>query len=173
MKRRWLLPFVAAGLSMLLIASAAAENVCTPVDPKKWEGTLKVGGGGWVGGTLYEQGCTWNGADALNEGDTIVWDVSAYGGVTGSITSSQPAGTVFRPLQGYFYNENCEKGGSWGPTEAGTPYAVGIPEGAKWIVIYQSYGAANTKVTMETAGRRCEEEVVTPKPPKKKKKPRP
>lgn len=168
MKRRWLFP-VAAGLSLLLVASAAAETVCTPLPPKKWEGTMKVGGQGWVGGTAFEQGkCAWSGADALNESDTIVWDVSDYAGVTASITTAQPVGAVYRGVQGFFFNENCERGGRWGLTEEGTPYAVGIPEGAKFIVIYQQYGGVNTQVTMETLGRECEE-VVTQKPPKKKK----
>ena len=172
MKRRWLLP-LAAGLSLLLMASAAAQDLCTPIPPNKWEGTLKVGAQGWAGGTVFQQGCTWNGADALNEGDVIVWDVSGFGGVTASIEASQSNPALYRGVQGYFYNENCESGGSWGMTEPNTPYSVGIPEGAKWIVIYGQYGGFNTTVTMETAGRECEEEaVVTPKPPKKKKKPR-
>jgi hypothetical protein len=171
MKRRWLLPIAAAGLSTVLIASAAAEDLCTPVEPKKWEGTLKVGSQGWAGATLFSQGCTWNGADALNESDTIVWDVSGYGGVTASITQSQTPG-LHRGVQGYFYNESCERGGGWGFTEPNTPYAVGIPEGAKWFVAYQQYGGAQTKVTMETAGRTCAEDPETTKPPKKKKKPK-
>lgn len=168
MKRRWLLPVASAGLSIVLMASAGAQDLCTPVEPKKWEGTLKVGDQGWAGGTLFEQGCTWNGADALNEGDVIVWDVSGYGGVTASITSKQAVAAVHRPLLGYFYNEACERGGNWGFTEPNTPYAVGIPEGAKWFVVYQQYGGVQTTVTMETAGRTCEE-VETPTPPKKKK----
>ncbi|HEV2755943.1 MAG TPA: hypothetical protein VG318_09235 [Actinomycetota bacterium] len=171
MKRRWLLPFAAAGLSMLLMASAGAQDLCTPVEPKKWEGTLLLGEQGWVGTTLFSQGCSWNGADAVNGTDVIVWDVSGYGGVTASITSKQAVGAVHSPLLGYFYNEECQRGGHWGFTEANTPYAVGIPEGAKWFVAYQQYGGAQTTVTMETAGRTCED-VETPKPPKKKKKPR-
>jgi hypothetical protein len=171
MKRRWLFP-IAASLSMLLMASAAAEDLCTPIAPKKWEGTLKYGGGGWVGATTFEQGsCTWSGADALNEGDTIIWDVSGYGGVTASVTSKQANSAVHRGLQGYFFNDKCERGGAWGITEANTPYSVGIPEGAQWFVAYQEYGGFSTQVTLETAGRECEE-VVAPKPPKKKKKPK-
>lgn len=170
MKRRWVFP-LAAGMSFLLVASAAAQDVCTPVAPKKWEGTITFGGG-WVGTTTFEQGgCSWSGADQLNGSDAVVWDVTGYGGVTASITQS-PSPAVHRGLQGYFLNENCERGGSWGMTEPNTPYAIGVPEGAKWVVIFQQYGAVNTTVTMETAGRECEEEVVTPKPPKKKKKPK-
>jgi hypothetical protein len=172
MKRRWLFP-IAAGLSMLLVASAAAQDVCTPVPPKKWEGTIKASSGGWAGTTVFAQGCSWNGADALNEGDTIVWDVGGYGGVTASITTEQAVGAVHAGVQGYFYNEDCQKGGAWGITEPDTPYAIGIPEGAKYIVVFQQYGGVSTKVTMETLGRECEPVEVTPtKPPKKKKKPK-
>lgn len=171
MKRRWSFP-IAACLSMLLMAGAAAQD-CVPIEPKKWEGTLKYGGGGWVAGGLFtEGGCTWSGADALNESDAIVWDVGGYGGTTASITSEGGNTAVHRGLQGFFLNENCEQGGSWGITEAGTPYSVGIPDGAKWIVIYQEYGGFSTKVTMETAGRVCEAVDEPVKPPKKKKKPK-
>ena len=169
MKRRWLFP-VAAGLSFLLMASAAAQTNCTPLQPKKWEGKLTVGAQGWAGANVFEQGCAWNGADGLNGSDTIVWDVSGYGGVTASVTTDQ-GGPVHKGVQGYFYNENCERGGSWGISEEGTPYSLGIPEGAKWIVIYQQYGGVDTTVTMETPGRQCDD-VATPKPPKKKKKPK-
>jgi hypothetical protein len=166
MKRRWSIP-LAAIMSMLLMASAAAED-CTPVPPKKWEGKITYGGGGWVGGTVFnEAGCSWSGADGLNGTDTIVWDVEGYGGATASITSTEAV--PHHGLQGYFLNENCERGGSWGITERDTPYSVGIPEGAKWIVIYQQYGGYDTTVTMETNGIVCEE-VEEPKPPKKKKK---
>lgn len=171
MKRRWSIP-LAAVMSMLLMASAAAEN-CVPLPPKTWEGTLTYGGGGWVGGTLYEeQGCTWGPAEPLNGGDTLVWDVAEYAGVTASITSEEPNAAAHHGLQGFFLNENCEQGGSWGITEAGTPYSVGIPDGAKWIVIYQEYGGVSTKVTMESAGRVCEAVDEPVKPPKKKKKPK-
>lgn len=167
MKRRWSIP-LAAVLSVLLMTSAAAED-CLPIEPKKWEGTLLYGGGGWVGGTAFEeQGCSWGAAEQLNGGDTIVWDVAGYGGLTASI-SSQESSLQHHGLQGFFLNEDCERGGSWGITERGTPYSVGIPEGAKWILIYQTYGGTQTTVTMETAGRACED-IETPKPPKKKKK---
>ncbi|HEX2295385.1 MAG TPA: hypothetical protein VHN37_08765 [Actinomycetota bacterium] len=167
MKRRWSIP-LAAGLSALVMASAAAQEGCVPIEPKKWEGTIAYGGGGWVGPNAFEQGgCNWNGAEALNGSDTIVWDVDGYGGVTASITQ-QSADPLFHPLQGYFLNENCERGGAWGSTEPGTPYTVGIPEGARWIVVIQEYGGVQTTVTMETPGRKCEP-VETPKPPKKKK----
>lgn len=171
MNRRWSLP-IAACLSMLLMATAAAED-CTPIQPKKWEGTLTYGGGGWIGGTVFtEGGCTWAGADSLNGSDTIVWDVSGYGGTTASITSAQDSEVTHRGLQGFFLNENCERGGSWGLTEADTPYSIGIPDGAKWVVVYQQYGGVSTKVTMETAGRVCEPVDEPVKPPKKKKKPK-
>lgn len=170
MKRRWSIP-VAACLAMLVMTSAAAQDVCTPVEPKKWEGTINAGLGGWVGTTTFGQGCTWNGADQLNGADTIVWDVSGYSGVTASVTQ-QSTDPLFHPLEGYFLNENCEAGGSWGPTELNTPYTVGIPEGAKWVVIFQEYGGVGTTVTMETPGRKCEP-VATKPPKKKKKKPRP
>lgn len=170
MKRRWSIP-LAAVMSMLLMASAAAED-CVPIEPKKWEGTIAYGGGGWVGATVFnESGCSWAGADSLNGSDTIVWDVAGYGGATVSITSQDSNTVGHHGLQGYFLNENCERGGSWGATEPGTPYTVGIPEGAKWIVIYQTYGGVDTTVTMETPGVVCEE-VDEPKPPKKKKKPK-
>lgn len=170
MKRRWSIP-VAACLSMVVMASAAAQDVCTAIEPKKWEGTLTYGGGGWVGGAAFEQGgCTWNGADAVNGRDTLIWDVAGYGGVTATITQ-ESTDPLFHPLEGYFLNENCERGGSWGDTEQDTPYTVGIPEGAKWIVVFQEYGGVETTVTMETPGRKCEP-ADAPKPPKKKKKPK-
>jgi hypothetical protein len=172
MNRRWLLPVASAGLSIVLMASAGAQGLCTPVEPKKWEGTLMVGAQGWTGTTIFSQGCSWNGADALNGTDAIVWDVSGHGGVTASITSKQAVGAVHNPLLGYFYNEDCQRGGHWGFTEPNTPYAVGIPEGAKWFVVYQQYGGVQTTVTMETAGRTCAD-VETPKPKKKKPKKRP
>lgn len=167
MNRRWLIP-VAACLTMLVMASAAAQDLCTPVAPKKWEGTITYGGGGWVGSTVFEQaGCSWSGAEGLNGSDSIVWDVSGYDGVSATITQSSADG-LHHPLQGYFLNENCERGGNWGATEENTPFGLGIPEGAKWIVILHSYGGVQTQVTMETPGRACEP-VATPKPPKKKK----
>lgn len=170
MTRRWSIP-IAAVLSMLVLTSAAAQDVCTPVEPKKWEGTIAYGGGGWVGGTTFETGgCSWNGAEAVNGSDSVVWDVDGYDGVTASLTQSSADG-LHHPLQGFFLNDNCERGGSWGPTEEGTPYTVGVPDGAKWIVVYQTYGGVQTDLTLETAGRKCEP-VETPKPPKKKKKPR-
>lgn len=171
MKRRWSIP--AAGvLAVLVMTSAAAQDVCTPLAPKKWEGTIAYGGGGWVGGNAFEQGgCSWNGADTLNGSDTIIWDVSEYGGATASITHESATG-LHHALQGFFLNENCERGGNWGMTQQGTPYTVGIPEGAKWALIYQTYGGVRTTVTMETPGRQCEV-VATPKPPKKKKPRRP
>lgn len=170
MKRRWSIP-IAAALSVLVMASAAAQDVCTPIEPKKWEGTITYGGGGWLGTTVFEQGgCTWNGADALNGSDTLAWDVSGYGGVTASLTQSSADG-LHHSLQGYFLNENCERGGGWGPTEPDTPFTVGIPEGAKWIVIYKNYGGVETSVTLETPGLQCEP-ADEPKPPKKKKKPK-
>lgn len=171
MNRRWSLP-IAACMSMLLMATAAAED-CTPIPPKTWEGTLKYPTGGWIGVTAFEEGgCTWAGADSLNESDAIVWDVSGYGSTTASITSVQENEVTHRGLQGFFLNENCERGGSWGITEPDTPYSIGIPDGAKWVVIFQQYGGANTKVTMETAGRICEPVEEPTKPPKKKKKPK-
>lgn len=171
MKRRWLFP-IAAGLSTMLVASAAAQAPCSPVEAKKWEGTLAGGTNGWAGATAFEQGgCSWGAAAPLDQGDTIVWDVTGYGSLTASITSQQANAAVHRGLHGYFLNEECERGGAWGITEAGTPYAVGIPEGAHWIVIFQEYGGASTRVTMETAGRSCED-TGTHKPPKKKKKPK-
>lgn len=172
MRRGWLLG-VAAGLSMLLVVSAAAQEGCTPVPPKKWEGTLKVGSGGWIGGTTFSQGrCSWGPAEALNGGDVIIWDVSGYGGLSASISSKQANDAVYFALQGYFYDDECRRGGAWGFTEANTPYTVGIPERAQWIVILQEYGGTNTQVAMETAGRVCVEEVAPTAPPKKKKKPR-
>lgn len=169
MKRRWSIP-LAAAMSMLLMASAAAGD-CVPLEPKKWEGTLAYGGGGWVGTTTFEQGgCSWGGAEPLSGADTIVWDVAGYDGATASITSTESS-PQYHGLSGYFLNADCERGGSWGMTEQGTPYSVGIPDGAKWIVIFQTYGGASTTVTMETPGRACED-VDTPKPPKKKKKPK-
>lgn len=167
MKRRWLIP-VAAGLAMLVMASAAAQDLCTPIEPKKWEGTLTYGGGGWLGSTAFEEGgCSWNGADAINGTDTIIWDVQGYGGVTATITQTSADG-LHHPVQGYFLNEDCERGGNWGFTEPNTPYALGIPEGAKWAVVYSTYGGVKTTVTMDTPGRKCEP-VATPKPPKKRK----
>lgn len=171
MKRRWSIP-IAACLSMLLVTGAAAED-CTPLEPKKWEGTLTYGGGGWVGTTVFELGgCSWGNAEAVDRTDTIVWDVADYNGATVSITSKEENAVHHHGLSGYFLNEDCERGGSWGATEAGTPYTLGIPEGAKWILVYQVYGGANTVVTMETPGRVCEE-PEPPKPPKKKKPKRP
>lgn len=165
--KRWLIP-VAACLAMLVMASAAAQDVCTPVAPKKWEGTIAYGGSGWVAPTVFENGgCTWNGADGLNGADALVWDVEGYGGVSATITQSSADG-LHHPLQGYFLNENCERGGNWGFTEEGTPFSLGIPEGAKWAVVVQNYGGVQTTVTMDTPGRTCEP-VATPKPPKKKK----
>ncbi|HYP23400.1 MAG TPA: hypothetical protein VEV43_07495 [Actinomycetota bacterium] len=166
MKRRWSIP-LAGALSVLVLASAAAQG-CTPVEPKKWEGTITYGGGGWLAANVFEHaGCNWNGADALNGTDGIVWDVSGYGGVTATLTQSSAGGT-HHELQGFFLNENCERGGAWGFTEPGVPFTIGIPEGAKWIVVYQTYGGAQTNVTLETPGRKCEP-VDAPKPPKKKK----
>ena len=168
MKRRWFMP-LAAALSGLVMASAAAQVPCTPIEPKKWEGTITYGGGGWLGTTTFERGgCTWNGADALNGSDTIVWDVSQHNGVTATLEHSSSDG-LHHPLEGYFLNDDCERGGNWGSTEPDTPYTVGIPEGAKWIVVFQGYGGVDTTVTLETPGRKCEP-VATPKPPKKKKK---
>ncbi len=169
MKRRWPIP-VAAVLSMFVLASAAAQDVCTPVEPKKWEGSIAYGGGGWVGTTTFERGgCTWNGADALNGSDSVIWDVTGYGGVTASLTQSSADG-LHHDLQGYFLNESCERGSHWGPTEPDTTFTMGIPEGAEWIVVYQIYGGVDTSLILETPGRKCEP-VETPKPPKKKKKP--
>ncbi len=171
MKRRWFVP-VAAVLSVFVVATAAAQDACTPIEPKKWEGRIVYGGGGWAGGTVFERtGCTWNGADALNGSDTIVWDVSGYGGVTASLTHESATG-LHHALQGYFLDERCTRLNHWGPTEPDTPFTLGIPEGAEWMVIIQTYGGVDTAVTMETPGRRCEP-VETPAPPKKKKKPRP
>ena len=170
MKRRWSIP-LAAVLSMLLMASAAAED-CIPLEPKKWEGTLTYGGGGWVGTTVFEQqGCSWGPGEPLSSADTLVWDVSGYGAMTASITSEDTNPVGHHGLSGYFLNEDCERGGTWGITQAGTPYSVGIPDGAKWIVIVQTYGGVSTTVTMETPERVCEV-VEPPKPPKKKKKPK-
>lgn len=170
MKRRWSLP-IAAALSVLVMASAAAQDVCTPVEPKKWEGTITYGGGGWVGGTTFEEGgCSWNGADALNGSDTVVWDVDGYDGVTASLTQVSADG-LHHPVQGFFLNDNCERGGLWGPTEPDTPMTIGVPEGARWLVVYQTYGGVRTDLTLETPGRQCEP-AESPKPPKKKKKPK-
>lgn len=170
MKRRWSIP-IAAALSVAVMASAAAQDACTPVEPKKWEGTIAYGGGGWFAPNVFERGgCAWNGAEAVNGSDAIVWDVADYGGVTATLTQSSADG-LHHELQGYFLNENCERGGAWGVTQQGVPYTIGVPEGAKWMVVFQAYGGVETTVTLETPGRKCEP-VETPKPPKKKKKPR-
>lgn len=170
MKRRWSVP-VAAALSVLVLTSAAAQDTCTPIEPKKWEGSIAYGGGGWIGTTVFERsGCTWNGTERLNGSDTIVWDVTGYGGVTATLTHSSADG-LHHELEGFFFDEHCERGDAWGVTEPDTPFAIGIPDGAKWIVIYQSYGGVETSVTLETPGRACDP-VATPKPPKKTSKPK-
>lgn len=154
---------------MLLVTSAVAQEDCTPIEPRKWEGTPTVGNG-WIGVTWFEQnGCTWAGAEGLNGLDTIVWDVSGYGGLTAAVLGKQANDSVHRALKGAFLNDRCQRISYWGMTEPLVPYSVTIPEEAQWVMIIQEYGGFNTEVTMETSGRQCEE-VVTPTKPSRKQK---
>jgi hypothetical protein len=162
------LMLVAGSAIAVLTTGAMAAETCVPVPPASWTGELQVSGGFLTSSVFEKNGCSYRGADQVNGTDGLVFDVSGHGGLTLNVTTND-SGPLGKGVQGFFLNENCERGGFWGFTQNKTPYPAPVPESAKWLLAYSDHGASTVSVAVESAGRTCE---ATPPPVKKKKKKR-
>ncbi|MGH2730752.1 MAG: hypothetical protein ACRDJI_09135 [Actinomycetota bacterium] len=161
---------VAAALfTALSVGTAAAGEVCEPLPPNEWSGEFLAGaGGGFVGTTVFErQGCTWNGLDALNGFDALVFDIDGYQTLPVTIVPGESPG---ESVNGFFLNDRCERSGFWPTATKDAPVTVAIPEQAKWLVAIPPGGGFSQSVTITSAGRECAVEEPEPKKKKKKKK---
>lgn len=168
-----------AMLTLLGLAGSAIGVECIPIAPKDVTGKITlVHPGASAATSLFEgNGCSWNGADAVNGLDGLILDVAGMGGTTGSATATVPNNGSLQlvALTAYYLDEGCAKvAGSdfdFGVTQSDSPESenVTIPEGAKWLVIAAGGSVTNDiTVTLHSNGKDCPKVV----PPKKKKKKR-
>lgn len=159
-----------------LTTSSVAAPVCTPLPPKKLEGTIMVvppARHSITASQFLDNGCDWAGMEQLNGFDAHVFDMTGIEGPTTITVIAGPVGLAL-PYEHTTLDANCAPIGEVITTGSSgvdfpQPHKAEIPAGTKWMVstgdtVLPVNGNFATQVTVyvDFEGKVC--------PPVKKKK---